>query len=198
LEKLHAPLIILPLAIAALAGGFASIYLFGLSLIFLVAALSPRKAGAAAALLLLHSASAHHTDALGSHEVVMDIRSGIPFPSEVSFEQGEHAALRVFNHDEVAHTLVVPELGIAQRIPPGEEVLIGIPTEKSGRFPFSCGSYCGPRHYKLEGMIIIDGGAGGQPVQKPFERIPEGAFHSLSLAALSLGLAALSIRRLLW
>ncbi|MEM3030845.1 MAG: cupredoxin domain-containing protein [Candidatus Micrarchaeia archaeon] len=189
------------LSLAALVGGFAAPYLFGLSLLFLAAAISARKAGVVLllALSLALPAFAHHTDAPSVHEATMDIRSGIPFPSEVSFARGEPARLRVFNHDEVPHTLVAPELGVVQRIEPGEEVLVAIPTERSGNFSFSCASYCGSRHYKLEGRIMIDSAVArvDDSLPRPFERIPESAFYPLSLAAFLLGLAVLAARRML-
>ncbi|MEM4389444.1 MAG: cupredoxin domain-containing protein [Candidatus Micrarchaeia archaeon] len=193
-------LLAIPLSLAMLVGGFTAPYLFGLSLLFLAVAISAKKADVVLllALCLVPSASASHTDVLSMHEVTMDIRSGIPFPSEVSFAQGKSARLRVFNHDEVPHTFAVPELGIVQRIEPGEEVLIAIPTERSGVFSFSCASYCGPRHYKLEGRIVIDGAvASSDALPRPFERIPESAFYSLSLATFLSGLAVFVARRML-
>lgn len=67
---------------------------------------------------------------------------------------GEKVRVRLTSLD-VAHGFMLEELGIDERIEPGKESIVEFYAAKAGTYEFRCSVFCGPRHLKMRGWLIV-------------------------------------------
>ncbi|RSL15392.1 cytochrome c oxidase subunit 2 [Edaphobacter aggregans] len=66
-------------------------------------------------------------------------------PAEIRLKKGETVKLRLIS-DDVAHSLVVPDLHIKQEMLKGHPVDVTVAPNRSGDFHGVCGRFCGSGH----------------------------------------------------
>ena len=66
-------------------------------------------------------------------------------PAEITLKKGETVKLRLIT-DDVAHSLVVPDLQIKQEMLKGHPVDVTVAPNRSGDFHGVCGRFCGSGH----------------------------------------------------
>ena len=76
-------------------------------------------------------------------------------PATITVKQGDTVRIKVTSTD-VVHSLVIPEYGIDERLPPSEEHVVEFVADKAGEFPFRCGVYCGEEHREMVGKVIVE------------------------------------------
>ena len=66
-------------------------------------------------------------------------------PSEITLKKGEAVKLRLIS-DDVAHSLVVPDLKIKQEMVKGHPSEVTVTPSNAGDFHGMCGRFCGSGH----------------------------------------------------
>jgi plastocyanin len=75
-------------------------------------------------------------------------------PSAIEVNKGDKVRLLVTSKD-VTHGIAIPEYGINERLPVGEEVVIEFTADNSGSFNTFCSVACGHGHRDMKGMIVV-------------------------------------------
>src|SRR3954454_12565454 len=78
-------------------------------------------------------------------------------PSEITLKKGETVKLELFS-DDVAHSLLIKDLGINQAVSKGKPAEVTITPEKPGDFHGQCGHFCGSGHGKMTFTVHVTGG----------------------------------------
>ncbi|MFH1916489.1 MAG: cupredoxin domain-containing protein [Nanoarchaeota archaeon] len=76
-------------------------------------------------------------------------------PATITVKKGNTVRIKVTSTD-VVHSLVIPEYGIDERLPPSEEKVVEFVADTTGEFPFRCGVYCGEDHNEMIGRIVVE------------------------------------------
>jgi cytochrome c oxidase subunit 2 len=76
-------------------------------------------------------------------------------PTSITLKKGEKVSIEL-TAIEGDHGIGIPDLGVSQRVEPGETVTVAIPTEKVGTFTFFCNVPCGSGHKEMRGTIVIE------------------------------------------
>ena len=76
-------------------------------------------------------------------------------PNVIRVNEGDQVTIHATSTD-VAHSMLVPELGINERLPAGETVDIEFVADAKGEFDFRCGVPCGSGHTGMTGKIIVE------------------------------------------
>lgn len=76
-------------------------------------------------------------------------------PNIIRVNEGDRVIIHATSSD-VAHSFLVPELGINERTPAGETVDIEFVADVKGEFDFRCGVFCGAGHQDMKGTIIVE------------------------------------------
>lgn len=93
---------------------------------------------------------------------VIDIAARVPeqggfVPDRITLRLGETVRLR-FSSPDVLHGLTVPGLGVnIEEILPGKPVEVEITPEKPGRYAFACIRWCSLDHWRMRGVIEVEG-----------------------------------------
>ncbi len=75
-------------------------------------------------------------------------------PDPVVVSRGEKVRL-VITSTDVVHGIMIRELGINEKLPPGKEVMVEFQADESGTFIIHCSIFCGPGHGKMHGQLIV-------------------------------------------
>ncbi len=76
-------------------------------------------------------------------------------PDPIKVKQGERIRL-VGTSRDVAHSLVIPELGVNLLLEPGKESSVEFTANKKGTFTMFCGVYCGGGHGSMRGTVVVE------------------------------------------
>jgi len=75
-------------------------------------------------------------------------------PGTIEVNVGDKVELHVTSTD-VAHGFMLPDFGINERLPVGEDVHITFIADKKGTFLFACSVPCGRGHSGMKGQLIV-------------------------------------------
>ena len=75
-------------------------------------------------------------------------------PSQIEVVEGETVRLRIRSVD-VMHGIAIPGLGISERLPPGQDVVIEFEADTPGQYPFECSLFCGAGHAVMTGGVVV-------------------------------------------
>jgi len=79
------------------------------------------------------------------------------YPSTITVKKDEQVKLKITNLDKnVLHGIEIKGLRINRELPFNEEITIEFKADKKGSFHFHCSVYCGPKHSKMHGVIIVN------------------------------------------
>jgi len=89
-------------------------------------------------------------------------------PDRMSFQQGEKVRFRLSSPD-VVHGFTIPGLGVnVDEIYPGKVVEVDVALDKPGRYAFACTRWCGVDHWRMRGVIEVEGAKGAiLPAEQP-------------------------------
>lgn len=76
-------------------------------------------------------------------------------PSTITVNEGDTVILHITSLDEM-HGIAIPEFGVSQQLPPGEEKTVQFVADKKGSFRFFCNVPCGEGHKDMTGMIVVN------------------------------------------
>lgn len=112
---------------------------------------------------------------------VIEIAARVPeqggfIPDRIVLKAGETVRLRISSPD-VLHGIVVPELGVnIGEILPGKPVEVEITPDKPGRYAFACIRWCSLDHWRMRGVIEVEG-----ETQQPLPTEPPPLFQQLGI-----------------
>ena len=75
-------------------------------------------------------------------------------PDPLVVKAGEKVRLLVTSTD-VIHGIMIRELGVNEKLPPGKVVTIEFNADKTGTFTIHCSIFCCPGHGKMHGSLIV-------------------------------------------
>ncbi len=75
-------------------------------------------------------------------------------PSEITLKPGETATLHLIS-DDVAHSLMIPELKVNQEVTKGHPVDIKVTPKSTGDFRGKCGRFCGSGHGSMTFTVHV-------------------------------------------
>lgn len=75
-------------------------------------------------------------------------------PAEIALQKGVPVKLELTS-DDVAHSLVVPALGINGVMKKGEMTDVSVTPTETGDFPGRCGKFCGMGHKKMHFVVHV-------------------------------------------
>lgn len=75
-------------------------------------------------------------------------------PGELTVTVGERVNLTLVNAGDLAHDLVIPDLGVRIAAGPGRETTTGIEVEEAGSYQFVC-SYPGHAEAGMTGLLTV-------------------------------------------
>lgn len=75
-------------------------------------------------------------------------------PDPLVVKRGEKVRLLVTSTD-VLHGIMIRELGVNEKLPPGKVVAIEFNADKTGTFTIHCSIFCGPGHGKMHSRLIV-------------------------------------------
>lgn len=93
---------------------------------------------------------------------IVDIIARVPeqggfTPDRMTFQQGEEVRFRLSSPD-VVHGFTIPGLGVnVDEIYPGKVVEVDVALDKPGRYAFACTRWCGVDHWRMRGVIEVEG-----------------------------------------
>ncbi len=76
-------------------------------------------------------------------------------PSVIKVNQGDRVTLRITSFDET-HGFELDAFGINEPVYAGKITQVSFVANKAGEFPFECNIYCGPGHYDMTGLLIVE------------------------------------------
>jgi len=77
-------------------------------------------------------------------------------PAEITVKKGEMVHLKLFS-DDVAHSLLIKDLGINQTITKGKPAEVTFTPQNTGDFHGQCGHFCGSGHGKMTFDVHVTG-----------------------------------------
>lgn len=90
----------------------------------------------------------------GASEVEVTATEFAFTPGELTVTVGEPVNLSLVNAGDLAHDLVIPDLGVRLAVGPGRQATTGIELEKVGSYQFSC-SYPGHAAAGMTGLLKV-------------------------------------------
>lgn len=75
-------------------------------------------------------------------------------PGELTVTVGEPVNLSLVNAGDLAHDLVIPDLGVRLAVGPGQQATTGIEIDETGSYQFSC-SYPGHAAAGMTGLLTV-------------------------------------------
>jgi cytochrome c oxidase subunit 2 len=77
-------------------------------------------------------------------------------PAEITVKKGETVKLSLVS-DDVAHSLLISEVGINAAMTKGHPTTVEITPDKVGDFPGRCGKFCGSGHGSMRFVLHVTG-----------------------------------------
>ncbi len=75
-------------------------------------------------------------------------------PDEITVQRGQTVTLALRTID-VAHGLIVKDLGLKAEIPKGKETIVTFTPEKTGTFIGKCSHFCGSGHGSMKFTVTV-------------------------------------------
>jgi len=75
-------------------------------------------------------------------------------PGKITVNTGDTVILHITSTD-VTHGIAIPQFGVNQRLPVGEEKTVKFVADKKGTYNFYCSVYCGPGHRSMIGELVV-------------------------------------------
>ncbi|TSC82335.1 MAG: Uncharacterized protein G01um101420_346 [Parcubacteria group bacterium Gr01-1014_20] len=69
-------------------------------------------------------------------------------PEEIEVNRGDKVIMTVVNKDSYDHGIAIDALGVSQRMPANETIVVEFVATQPGEFPFYCSVPCGEGEYK--------------------------------------------------
>jgi len=88
-------------------------------------------------------------------EITMTAKKYEFSPSEIRVHAGETVRLVITALDR-EHGIKIEAFEIDRELPKGEAVSIEFTAKQAGTFPFKCSKYCGLRHGRMKGELIVE------------------------------------------
>jgi len=76
-------------------------------------------------------------------------------PNPIRVKLGQQVRLRITSQD-VTHGISIPEFGINEILPPGQEVVVNFKANKKGTFDLFCSVACGEGHAGMRGSLVVE------------------------------------------
>jgi cytochrome c oxidase subunit II len=87
-------------------------------------------------------------------EFTMTVKNFEFSPAAISVNKGDTVKI-IIKSSEGNHGIAIPDFGISQELPLGEEHTIEFVADKTGQFNFFCNVPCGPGHKNMKGTITV-------------------------------------------
>jgi cytochrome c oxidase subunit 2 len=76
-------------------------------------------------------------------------------PDPIRVKQGSHVILEAESLD-VTHGLAIGDYGIDVTLPPHQKVTVEFYAKDAGEYPIHCSEFCGLRHLKMRGKLVVE------------------------------------------
>lgn len=77
-------------------------------------------------------------------------------PNQIVVKKGQTVKIVIWSRD-MTHSFVAPDLGIdSGTVDAGKHHVIEFTPDKTGTFPFYCGTLCSPKHHFMHGTIVVE------------------------------------------
>ena len=76
-------------------------------------------------------------------------------PGLIEVNEGDTVILHITSID-VAHGISIPEFGVSQNLPIGEQKTVQFVADKKGTFTFRCHVFCGTGHSEMTGNLVVN------------------------------------------
>ena len=87
-------------------------------------------------------------------EFTMEAKQFEFVPSTITVNEGDTVRLLITSTD-VEHGIAIPEFGVNQDLPVGEEVVVEFVADQTGEFNMFCSVYCGQGHSSMTAQLIV-------------------------------------------
>lgn len=75
-------------------------------------------------------------------------------PNKITVNVGDTVILHITSTD-VAHGIAIPQFGVSQQLPPGQEETVQFVADKAGTYTFYCNVFCGSGHRSMIGSLVV-------------------------------------------
>ena len=75
-------------------------------------------------------------------------------PGDLTVNKGDTVILHITSID-VNHGIAIPQFGVSQELPVGQEETVKFIADKAGTYTFFCNVYCGPGHGSMTGTLTV-------------------------------------------
>ena len=75
-------------------------------------------------------------------------------PRDLTVNKGDTVILHITSTD-VNHGIAIPQFGVSQELPVGQEETVKFIADKAGNYTFFCNVYCGPGHGSMTGTLTV-------------------------------------------
>ena len=99
--------------------------------------------------------AANGTPAIETTLITMEAKDWEFIPDDIVVKVGDHILIKAKSTD-VMPGFALPDYGISQELPPGEDVLISFIADKPGTFEFRCNVPCGEGHREMTGTLVVE------------------------------------------
>ncbi|WP_035348212.1 cupredoxin domain-containing protein [Edaphobacter aggregans] len=99
---------------------------------------------------LLHTGNAQET----GRTIEIHARRFSFEPAEITLQKGETVTLKLVSED-VAHSLVIKELGVNREVSKGHDQEVTVTPDKVGDFQGKCGRFCGSGHGSMKLTVHV-------------------------------------------
>jgi len=76
-------------------------------------------------------------------------------PGVITVNEGDTVVLHIESVD-VEHGIGLPQFGVSETLPVGENVTVQFVADKKGTYTFFCNVYCGSGHKGMTGTLIVN------------------------------------------
>jgi len=75
-------------------------------------------------------------------------------PGTITVNEGDEVILHIESID-VEHGIAIPQFGVSQILPVGQNITVEFVADKAGIYTFYCNVYCGLEHRSMTGSLIV-------------------------------------------
>ena len=76
-------------------------------------------------------------------------------PRTIKVKRGDHVRL-ILTALDAEHGFKLQAFHVDQKLPKGQAVTVEFTADQAGSFPFRCSHFCGTRHSKMKGQLIVE------------------------------------------